>query len=191
MPTTDSDRDAASRPRDPARAEAAVRELILALGEDPDRTGMTRTPQRFVAAMADRFAGVGIDPATAIPHLIELDPGDDAAMVKIVGIVFRSLCEHHLLTFAGTIDVAFAPRAHTAGFSRIVDLVTLASQRPQLQEHLGATICHALAERLSPRSVVVRIEADHGCMSLHDVGSTSHVVTETRWSREEDGGGRG
>lgn len=164
------------------RAMSAVRELLIALGENPDRPGLARTPQRVTDLLADLFSGVGTDPSAALGAPIPLeDSAETGELVGVTGIPFRSLCEHHLLPFDGTVDVYFLPRERLAGFSRVVRLVETASRRPQLQERLGQQIARAVMSVLEPSGVVVRIEATHGCIAhLEPHARTTKIVTLAR-----------
>lgn len=166
---------------DRPRAMAAVRELLTALGEDADRPGLTRTPERVADLLAGLFAGVGADPESALGAPIPLeDTAETGDLVGMTAIPFRSLCEHHLLPFDGVVDVYFLPRARLAGFSRIVRLVETVSHRPQLQERLGQQIAHALMSVLDPIGVIVRVEAAHGCVAhLEPQAATARAVTVT------------
>ncbi|WP_159500481.1 GTP cyclohydrolase I [Microbacterium sp. 18062] len=176
---------------DRARAVAAVRELLLAVGEDADRLGLLRTPERVADLMLDLFSGLGVDPAGALGAPVALTENEHPGeLVGMTGIPFRSVCEHHLLPFDGTVDVYYAPSRHIAGLSRIATLVELASRRPQLQERLGQQIADALTAVLRPHGVAVRIEATHGCVAhLEPSAAASRVVTvatvgsipETTW----------
>jgi GTP cyclohydrolase I len=170
--------DTAAR-TDRARAVAAVRELLEAVGEDADRLGLTRTPERVADLFLDLFSGLGIDPASALGAPVALtDNEHPGELVGMTAIPFRSVCEHHLLPFEGTVDVFYAPVRHIAGLSRIATLVELASRRPQLQERLGHQIAEALMTVLRPHGVAVRVEARHGCVAhLEPSAASARVVT--------------
>ncbi|MBZ4488374.1 GTP cyclohydrolase I [Microbacterium sp. cx-55] len=164
---------------DRARAVAAVRELLLAVGEDADRLGLLRTPERVADLMLDLFSGLGVDPASALGAPVALTENEHPGeLVGMTGIPFRSVCEHHLLPFDGTVDVYYAPSRHIAGLSRIATLVDLAARRPQLQERLGQQIADALMAVLQPHGVAVRIEATHGCVAhLEPRAAAARAVT--------------
>jgi GTP cyclohydrolase I len=156
------------------RAVAAVRELLLAVGEDADRLGLLRTPERVADLFLDLFSGLGVDPASALGAPVALTENEQPGeLVGMTGIPFRSVCEHHLLPFEGTVDVYYAPSRHIAGLSRIATLVELAARRPQLQERLGQQIADALMTVLRPHGVAVRIDAAHGCVAHLEPGAAS------------------
>lgn len=153
---------------DRERVEAAVRELLAAIGDDPAREGLAATPQRVAEAYAEFFAGVGEDP---LRHLADADvslddAGDavDAELVLLRGLRFRSMCEHHLLPFTGVAHVAYLPGARVVGLGRVPRVIDTLAARPQLQERLTEQIADALAAGLEPRGVLVVVEAAHGCM---------------------------
>ncbi|MFC6357481.1 GTP cyclohydrolase I [Luethyella okanaganae] len=165
--------------RDRTRAIAAVRELLLAVGEDADRVGLQRTPERFADLMIDMLSCVGVDPVSAMGAPVPLEDGETAGeLVSVTGIPFRTLCEHHLVPFEGEADVSYFPRARLAGFSRIARVVNVAAARPQLQERLGQQVALAVHQALEPHGVVVRLEASHGCMShLEPHATGARIVT--------------
>ena len=169
-PATGIDRD---------RAIAAVRELLISVGEDAGRLGLLRTPERVADLFLELFSGLGVDPATALGTPVALTDDDGPGeLVGVTGIPFRSVCEHHLLPFEGTVDVYYAPSTHIAGLSRIAGLVEAASRRPQLQERLGRQIADAMTAVLRPHGVAVRIEASHGCVAhLEPRAAAARAVT--------------
>jgi GTP cyclohydrolase I len=174
-------RPAAVLRADRARAIEAVRDLLRAVGEDADRPGLSRTPERVADLFLELFADVGVDPAGALGAPIAMTVADGATdVVGVREIPFRSMCEHHLLPFEGVVDVYYAPGRFIAGFSRIASLVTAASRRPNLQERLGQQIADAMMAVLEPEGVVVRIEARHGCIAHAEPGAAgSHAVSVT------------
>jgi GTP cyclohydrolase I len=147
---------------DSGRIEAAVAEILAAIGEDPARPGLVDTPRRVAEAYADFFSGVGADPQSVLADAIE---GESGEFVLVRDIQFRSICEHHLLPFLGVAHVAYAPGSRIVGLGRIAELVTLLAARPQLQERLSDEIADALATALEPAGVLVVIDAVHGCVS--------------------------
>ncbi|PVW04032.1 GTP cyclohydrolase I FolE [Microbacterium sp. Gd 4-13] len=161
------------------RAVSAVRELLLAVGEDADRLGLLRTPERVADLFLDLFSGLGVDPAAALGAPVALTENEQPGeLVGLTGIPFRSVCEHHLLPFEGTVDIYYAPVRHIAGLSRIATLVELAARRPQLQERLGQQIADALMAVLRPHGVAVRIEAAHGCVAhLEPSAASARAIT--------------
>ncbi len=164
---------------DRERAVAAVRELLTAVGEDADRHGLVRTPERVADLFIEMFSGLDADPAEALGVPVALTENEDRGeLAAVTGIPFRSVCEHHLLPFDGTVDVYYAPARHIAGFSRIARLVEIAARRPQLQERLGQQIATAMMTVLRPHGVVVRIEATHGCVAhLEPAAASARALT--------------
>jgi GTP cyclohydrolase I len=152
-------------PIDRARIEKAVREILIAIGEDPDRDGLQRTPARIADAYAEIFAGLHDDPRR---HLTVTFEADHDEMVMVRDIPLFSQCEHHLLPFAGRAHVAYIPGAdgRITGLSKIARLVDGYARRPQVQERLTTQIADALVEVLQPGGVLVLIEAEHLCMSM-------------------------
>lgn len=162
---------------DRARIARAVRELLAAIGEDPDRVGLERTPERVADSYAEFFAGLAQNP---VDHLREtVHTGDSAGeLVLVRDIEFRSVCEHHLLPFRGRAHVAYRPANRVAGLSSLPRVVLTLAARPQVQERLGEQIVDALVEGLAPKGVLVVIEARHGCMSDRGVSQeTATAVT--------------
>jgi GTP cyclohydrolase I len=160
---------------DQARIEAAVREILAALGEDPDRDGLLETPRRVARMYAETCSGLHIDPAAHLETTFEVDH-DELVMVK--DIPFFSLCEHHLLPFIGTAHVAYIPRpeGRITGLSKLARLVDGYAKRPQVQERLTRQIADAVHDTLDPQGVLVVVEAEHLCMSVRGVrkpGSTT------------------
>jgi GTP cyclohydrolase IA len=153
---------------DNARAEAAVRELLLAIGEDPDRAGLVDTPGRVARAYAEQFAGIGQDPHDILST--EFDEGHDE-MVLVRDIDMYSTCEHHLVPFHGRAAVGYIPNesGRITGLSKLARLVDLYAKRPQVQERLTSQIADAMTEVLEPRGVIVVIEAEHLCMSMRGI----------------------
>ncbi|KAA9156654.1 GTP cyclohydrolase I [Microbacterium lushaniae] len=164
---------------DRERAVAAVRELLSAVGEDVERLGLMRTPERVADLYLELFSGIGRDPASALGAPVALTENEQPGeLVGVTGIPFRSVCEHHLLPFEGTVDVFYAPSRHIAGLSRVARLVDAASRRPQLQERLGQQIVDAMMAVLSPHGVAVRIEAAHGCVAhLEPAAASARAIT--------------
>ncbi len=148
------------------RAEAAVRELLLALGEDPEREGLLETPRRVAAAYAEMLGGRQID-AEALLR-VGFDEGHDE-MVILRNIPFFSVCEHHLIPFRGTAHVAYVPRGRVVGISKLARLVDAVARRPQLQERLTAQIADIMMEALEPDGVAVAVEAEHLCMTMRGI----------------------
>lgn len=152
---------------DSGRIEAAVAEILAAIGEDPSRPGLIGTPRRVAEGYADFFAGVGADPLAVLGESCDRDAlqGESGELVIVRNLQFRSMCEHHLLPFLGQAHVAYAPGSRIVGLGRIAELVSVLAARPQLQERMTDEIADALAAGLAPDGVLVVIDAVHGCVS--------------------------
>ncbi|HEY3503218.1 MAG TPA: GTP cyclohydrolase I FolE [Actinocatenispora sp.] len=150
------------------RIEAAVREILLAVGEDPDRDGLKKTPERVARAYAEMFAGLRIDPARVLTTSFEAEH-DEIVLVKDIEVY--SACEHHLLPFHGVAHVGYIPGAHgrITGLSKLARIVDAYARRPQVQERLTSQIADTLAEQLDPRGVIVVVDCEHLCMSMRGV----------------------
>ncbi len=157
-----------NEPVDIERIEAAVTEILEALGEDPQRDGLLRTPSRVAKMYAEVFAGLREDPEH---HLeVQFEAGHDE-MVMVKDIPFYSMCEHHLLPFVGQAHVAYVPGEHgkITGLSKLARLVEAYARRPQVQERLTSQVADKLMQALDPRGALVVIEAEHLCMSMRGV----------------------
>ena len=150
------------------RAEAAVRELLLSVGENPDREGLRDTPSRVARAYQENFRGLAQEPADVLTTTFEL--GHDE-LVLVRDIEVYSTCEHHLLPFHGVAHVGYIPGPHgrVTGLSKLARLVDVYARRPQLQERLTTQIADALEHGLDPRGVLVGVECEHLGMSLRGV----------------------
>jgi GTP cyclohydrolase I len=162
-------------PVDKPRVEAAVRELLAAIGEDPERDGLRNTPSRVARMFEEIFAGVGADPGDVLQTTFEADHDE---MVLVKDIPFASLCEHHLVPFIGRANVAYIPNddGRITGLSKIARLVLGYARRPQVQERMTSQIADTLTRVLEPRGALVVLEAEHLCMSMRGVrtpGSTT------------------
>ncbi len=170
---------------DSGRVEAAVRELLLAIGEDPTRPGLVDTPQRVAVAYGDFFAGLDQDP---LEHLAGATAfakeGELGELVLLRDIEFRSICEHHLLPFVGVAHVAYLPGDRIVGLGKLPRVVETLSSRPQLQERLTEEIADALQTGLDPDGVLVVLDARHGCVSARGTrqANSSTVTMATRGS---------
>jgi GTP cyclohydrolase IA len=153
---------------DSARAEAAVRELLLAMGEDPDRPGLQDTPARVARAYAETFAGLWQDPYEILATTFD-ENHDELVLVK--DIAMYSTCEHHLVPFHGVAHVGYIPGAdgRVTGLSKVARLVEVYARRPQVQERLTRQIADALDDVLKPQGVIVVIEAEHLCMAMRGI----------------------
>jgi GTP cyclohydrolase IA len=155
-------------PYDAARVEAAVRELLAAIGEDPDREGLRDTPRRVARMYAEVFEGLHADPEELALPLFD-EQHDEMILVK--DIPLSSFCEHHLVPWTGTAAVGYLPGrdGRITGLSKLARLVDLYAKRPSVQERVTAQVADALMERLSPRGAIVVVEAEHLCMSMRGV----------------------
>lgn len=172
-----SDLPSAYGPYDAKRVEAAVRELLLAVGEDPDREGLLDTPARVARAYEEVFAGLHNDPREVLATTFDLAHEE---LVLIKDIEVYSTCEHHLVPFHGVAHVGYIPSAtgRVTGLSKIARLVDMYARRPQVQERLTTQIAEALVEGLDARGVLVVVECEHLCMSMRGVRKTgSRTVT--------------
>jgi GTP cyclohydrolase I len=151
---------------DLARIESAVRVILDAVGEDPDREGLQETPARVARMYAEMFAGLHSDPGR---HLAKVFTEEYDEIVLVRDISFCSMCEHHLLPFTGTAHIAYLPHGKVVGLSKLARVVEELSRRPQVQERLTHTIADLVEERLSARGVAVVCEATHSCMTVRGV----------------------
>jgi len=153
---------------DQARAEAAVRELLLAIGEDPTRDGLVETPERVARAYAEMFAGLWQEAEDVLTTTFDL--GHDE-MVLVKNIEVYSTCEHHLVPFHGVAHVGYIPSSdgRITGLSKLARLVDVYAKRPQVQERLTTQVADSLTRLLQPRGVIVVIECEHLCMSMRGI----------------------
>jgi GTP cyclohydrolase I len=153
---------------DTPRIEKAVREILIAIGEDPDREGLVGTPARVARAYAEQFAGLRQSPEDVLTSLF--DEGHDE-MVLVRDIELYATCEHHLLPFIGVAHIGYIPneKGQITGLSKLARLVDVFARRPQVQERMTSQIADALESVLEPRGVIVIIEAEHLCMSMRGV----------------------
>ena len=153
---------------DQARAEKAVRELLLACGEDPDRQGLQETPARVARAYLEMFGGLYTNPDSVLDKTFD-ECHDE--LVLVTDIPMYSTCEHHLVPFHGVTHVGYIPNVHgkVTGLSKLARLVDLYAKRPQVQERLTSQIADALVRKLDPRGAIVVVEAEHLCMSMRGI----------------------
>jgi GTP cyclohydrolase I len=166
-------------PIDQPRIEAAVRELLAAVGEDADRPGLETTPTRVAEAYAEFFSGTGVDPVRLVQASAVASPEDRLGELVVVrDISFRSMCEHHLLPFTGVVHIAYVPGRTIVGLGALPRLVDAIASRAQLQERLGEEIAQALADGVEPAGVLVVLDAVHGCVTTRGPRQTaSSTVT--------------
>lgn len=153
---------------DEAGVRQAIHDLLIAVGEDPDREGLRDTPDRMARAYREIFSGIGEDPAQVLETTFDLGYKE---LIVVRDIPMYSMCEHHLLPFHGVAHVGYIPGAsgRITGLSKLARLVEGYARRPQVQERLTSQVADALAERLGARGVIVVIEAEHLCMSMRGV----------------------
>ncbi len=153
---------------DQARAEAAITELLIAIGEDPTRPGLIETPARVARAYREMFAGLHQTPEDVVTTTFDEDHDE---LVIVRNIELYSVCEHHLAPFHGVAHVGYVPNTsgEITGLSKLARLVDLYARRPQVQERLTSQVADALVERLKPRGAIVVMECEHLCMSMRGV----------------------
>ena len=169
----------------PSRAdvERAVRTLILAAGDDPDREGLRETPARVARAQAEWFAGYHVDPRALLDRVFSETEGyDETVLLRDIPLV--STCEHHLAPITGVAHVAYRPHARVVGISKLSRLVDAYARRLQLQERLTNQIAHTLDEVLKPKGVAVIVEASHGCMTTRGVNQHGVSMVTKCWLGE-------
>ena len=162
-------------PIDKPRIEAAVREFLAAIGEDPDREGLLGTPDRVARACEEIFGGMQEDPSR---HLLKQfhEPGNEN-MVIVKDIPFSSMCEHHLLPFTGKAHICYLPRdGRITGLSKLARCVVGYAHRPQVQERLTQQVADAIVDRLDPLGVLVVLEATHTCMTMRGIRSAGSLT---------------
>lgn len=178
-------------PVDHARIERAVREILLAIGEDPDRDGLLNTPARVARMYAETCSGLHEQPER---HLKVTFDADHDEMIMVRDIALYSLCEHHLVPFFGKAHVAYIPNidGRVTGLSKVARLVDGYSKRPQVQERLTTQIANAIQKSLDPRGVLVVIEAEHLCMAMRGIQKTgaSTVTSAVRGVFRENAAAR-
>jgi len=149
------------------RIERAVREILLAIGEDPDRSSLVETPARVSRMYAELFSGLHSDPSRHLQKCFEEEQYDELVLVR--DISFNSMCEHHLLPFMGVAHVGYVPRGKVAGLSKLARVVEEVSHRPQVQERMTHQVADLLNNELDAKGVVVVIEAEHTCMTIRGI----------------------
>jgi GTP cyclohydrolase I len=167
----------ASEPVGEANLDAiagAVRTILEAIGEDPDREGLTGTPQRVARMFGEVFGGLRLNASDVIETIFEDEDHHEIVMVK--DIAFYSMCEHHLLPFHGRAHVAYTPRGTVTGLSKLARLVDAYARRPQMQERLTTQIANTLMEELDPYGVLVVVEAEHLCMGMRGIKKPGSIT---------------
>ncbi|MBY0522142.1 MAG: GTP cyclohydrolase I FolE [Gemmataceae bacterium] len=159
---------------DEQRIQAAVREILLAVGEDPDREGLRETPARVGRMYAELFAGVHKDPRIYLKKTFT-QKYDEMVLVKDIG--FDSMCEHHLLPFMGKAHIAYLPNGKIVGLSKLARVVEVLSRRPQVQERMTEELADSLMDELDARGVGVILEATHTCMTIRGIRKANSLCT--------------
>lgn len=175
---------AGGRAYDPATVRRCVRELLIAIGEDPDRSGLVDTPDRVARSYREIFAGLREDPSLHLRTTFDVDASD---LVIVKDVEFSSMCEHHLLPFLGTVSVAYLPsNGRVTGLSKVARCIDGYANRPQVQERLTRQIASALDSTLSPRGVGVVARAEHMCMTIRGVRKSGAQTVTTAFLGELD-----
>jgi len=156
----------AARSVDLPRIERAVREILAAVGEDPNREGLKETPSRVARMYAEMFSGLHADPRIHLKKVFT-EKYDEVVLVK--DISFNSMCEHHLLPFHGKAHIGYIPNGKVLGLSKLARVVEEVSKRPQVQERLTETIADLMVSELDPKGVAVVVEASHSCMTIRGI----------------------
>jgi GTP cyclohydrolase I len=173
-PTREANRSTGRGSVDHARIAAAVREILLALGEDPDREGLRDTPARIARMYEEMFSGLHSDPASVLKKRF-VEKYDEMVLVK--DITFDSVCEHHLLPFFGKAHVAYLPNGKIVGLSKLARVVEIVSRRPQVQERMTEEIADLVMNQLDAQGAGVIIEASHTCMSIRGIRKPGSICT--------------
>lgn len=166
IPETSGEREAHQVQVDEERIRRAVREILLAVGEDPDREGLRETPARVARMYAELLSGLRVDPKVHLEKFFT-EKYDEVVLVR--DIHFSSLCEHHLLPFVGRAHIAYLPAGRVIGLSKLARVVEALARRPQVQERMTEEIANLLSTQLQARGVAVVIEATHTCMTIRGV----------------------
>lgn len=159
---------------DQERIVAAVREIIRAVGEDPNREGLRETPERVARMYAEMFSGVKKDPRDLLNKTFT-QKYDEVVLVKDIG--FESMCEHHLLPFMGKAHIAYLPKGKIVGLSKLARVVEVLARRPQVQERMTEEIADLLMHQLEARGVAVILEAMHTCMTIRGIRKPDSICT--------------
>ena len=169
-----SKKDAFQKPIDLARIAKAVREILLAVGEDPDREGLRETPDRVARMYEELFGGLRQDPAVVL-HKTFTEKYDEMVLVK--DIRFESMCEHHLLPFFGKAHIGYIPNGKIVGLSKLARVVEILAKRPQVQERMTEHVADLVMAELGAKGVGVVLEAAHTCMSIRGIRKANSLCT--------------
>jgi GTP cyclohydrolase I len=174
LPGPEANCFADGKPVDLPRVRAAVREILLAVGEDPDREGLRDTPDRVARMYAELFAGLTKDPCEPLQKTFT-EKYDELVLVK--DIEFASCCEHHLMPFVGKAHIAYLPNGRIVGLSKLARVVEILSRRPQVQERMTQQLADLLMDQLDARGVAVILEASHTCMTVRGIRKPGSICT--------------
>ena len=158
------------------RIQNAVRDVLVAIGEDPQREGLVDTPRRIAEMYGELFAGIGKDPASVLTTGFSEDY-DEAVILR--DVPFHSICEHHFLPFFGTAQIAYIPTGRVAGASKLARALDILASRPQIQERLTGQLADTLYDTLQPRGTAVIISAEHLCMSIRGARKPGSKIVTT------------
>jgi len=161
-------------PADLDRIATAVREILMAVGEDPDREGLRETPQRVARMYEEMFSGLRKDPSVVLRKTFT-EKYDEMVLVKNIG--FESMCEHHLLPFLGKAHIAYVPKGRIVGLSKLARIVEILSRRPQVQERMNEQLADLVMQELDALGVGVVLEASHTCMAIRGIRKAESVCT--------------
>jgi GTP cyclohydrolase IA len=167
-------RSSNSKPVDQKRIAAAVREILLAVGEDPDREGLRETPERIARMYEEMFSGLHRDAADVLKKTF-IEKYDEMVLVK--DITFDSICEHHLLPFFGKAHIAYIPNGKIVGLSKLARVVEIVARRPQVQERMTEELADLVMNELDAQGAGVILEASHTCMSIRGIRKPGSVCT--------------
>ncbi len=185
MEAADLPEDMPNRIQGHREIEKAVRKILLAVGEDPDREGLRDTPQRVARAYDELLAGYSVEPMAMINNACF--DADYNEMVIVKDIDFASLCEHHMLPFIGRVDIAYIPNGKVLGLSKIPRVVEMFARRLQLQERMTQEIANFLEELLHPQGVAVVVTGQHFCSMMRGVKKVnSKMVTQAMFGKFEE-----
>jgi GTP cyclohydrolase I len=159
---------------DQERIRTAVREILLAIGEDINREGLRDTPERVARLYAEMFSGLGQDPRDLLKKTFT-QKYDEMVLVKDIG--FESMCEHHLLPFLGKAHIAYLPKGKIVGLSKLARVIEVLARRPQVQERMTEELADLLMEELDARGVAVILEASHTCMTIRGIRKATSICT--------------
>jgi GTP cyclohydrolase I len=173
-PPTDSNNRHIEGAIDQDRIQRAVREILLAVGENPDREGLRETPERVARMYAEMFAGLTQEPKELLRKTFT-QKYDEMVLVK--DIAFESMCEHHLLPFLGKAHIAYLPKGRIVGLSKLARVVEVLAHRPQVQERMTEQLADLVMSQLDARGVAVILEASHTCMTMRGIRKCSSICT--------------